>query len=406
MALPKVTVNQVDGNLGKKKASQTGNTAMILSGVAVGGQFALNECLEFRSLQEAEAKGITAAYDATNTCMVHKHVSDFYAETGKGTLLGLMVVAKTVTLADMVDDTNVNTAKKLLQFGEGKYRRLGIARIPQTGYVPTYATQLDADTIAAITNAKVLRDSEYAAHKPVRIWIEGRDFQGNASSALDLRATGGPNASRISVIIGQDNDALTVYTWGTKYAAVGSVLGREARIRVSQSIGRVKTGAAAGIVKAGMSNGALLNTFSDANLEILNDKGYVFLRSHTGKAGYFWNRDHACVPLTSDYAYSHDGAVMDEVARAAYDVYVEEILEDVNVDPATGLLDSTTCKHYEGLIVAAVNAQLTGDVEGVTAFVDPDQNVIDTDEVQIEVDIVRKEVPGSLTVSLAFSRTI
>jgi hypothetical protein len=406
--LPNVTVNQVKGNLGISPASDDGIAGLIASGVAVAGQFALNDVMIFKSIDEVIAKGIDAAYDTTNTCMAYKHASDFFLETGKGSTLYMMIVAKSVKQSDMVDNTNVNTAKKMLLAGEGKIRLLACTWIPAGGYTPTYTEQFDADLWLAVANAKALRIAEYTAHKPVKIILEGRDFQGNATSARNLRdSTGaGLNANRVSIVIGNDNNVLTTYTWATKYAAVGLQLGREARIRVHQSIGRVRDGEVAGVVKAGISNGALLSTFADTAQDTLNDKGYIFLRSHTGIPGYFWNRDHTCAPITDDCAYSHDGRVIDKVTRIAYQIYVNEILNDVRVDPITGLLDVATCKHYEGLIKAEVKKQMADELVDIGAFVDPAQNVIQQDKITVEVNIIRLEVPGQIVVNLAFSRTL
>lgn len=401
--LPQVITEQVDGVLGKRSPSQDGIAALLASGIAVAGQFALNDVLKLKSIDEAIAKGITAAYDATNTCMVYKHVSDFFLEAGKGSTLYLMVVAKSVKLSDMVDNANANTAKKALLAAAGDIRLLGCTWIPASGYTPTYVNQFDADLTLALTNAKALRAAEFTANRPLHILLEGRDWQGSASSALDLRDIATVNEAHVSVVIGQDNAATTTYTWATKYASVGSALGRLARIPVQRSIGRVKDGSIRGMITPGLSNNTKISATTDANLELLNDKGYIYAKTHAGITGNYWNRDHACVPLTSDYSYLHDGRVMDKATRVTRAVYVQMIQDDVLIDATTGKLDVSTCNSYESEVKAAIADAMVGEIVAVDAFCDPNQIVRDTDEIVIEIQIVRRETPGVIRAKLAFA---
>ncbi len=408
--LPNVTITQTDGNTGRKAPSLDGVTGLMLSGVAVGGQFALNDVLgPFFSVEDAEAKGITAAYDSTNTCMAWRHIKDFFVEAGNGRELYVMVVAKTVTLAQQADDTNTSTgAKKMLLALGGRIRLLGLTRIPQVGYAPTYANQLDTDITTAGANAKTLYENEFTAYRPVQIVIEGRDWQGNASSSLNLRdSVAGLNATRVSIFIGQDTTLTTTYTWATKYAAVGMYLGRMARIPVQRSTGRVKDGKF-NVVTPGFSNNALIGTLTDTQLNTLNDFGYVYFRNHTGKVGAFVNNDHNACPIQSDYAYTRRSRPADKVSRIARVVYVEEILNDLDVNPDTGFLEPSTCKHFEAEVESEVAIQMIreGELSGIAAYCAVDQNVISTDTVAIEINIVPKGISQQITVTQSYATSL
>jgi hypothetical protein len=406
MSQPNVTVNQVNGNLGRRPASVDGIAGIILSGVAVGGQFALNDVLgPFYSLADAESKGITAAYDVTNTCCAHLHIKNFFAEAGNGRPLYVMVVAKTVTMAQMCDLSNLTTGvMKMLLAQEGRIKLVGITRTPQSGYTPTYADQFDEDIWAAITASKAIYASERAAGRPVDFFFEGRDFQGTPASAKDLRDTAGLNANRACLVIGQDLDVATVYSWNPKYAAVGLALGRSSRIPVHRNIGRVKDGALAGVIRGGFSNNSAYGAMSTTNVDVLNDKGYVYLRAHNGKAGYFFNDDHNAAPVSDDFSQKSRSRVMDKADRITHQVYVEEILNDLEIDPSSGKLAASTCKHYQGIINQAISTQMSGEISGVGSFCDPDQDVLSTDTIAVEISILPKGMARQIVANLAYTK--
>jgi hypothetical protein len=410
--LPNVTINQTNGNLGRGAGSDDGISLLVVSGVANAPDFILNDVIgPFKSLAQFEALGITEEYDVTNSCLAHRHIKDFYSEAGKGVELYVMVVALTVEMADIADTTNTTTgAKKALLASGGRIRLLGVSRVPDGTYVPAYTDQLDADVTDAMDNAQELVAAERTAFRPLQVLIEGLDWQGNVSSTLDLRdPDDGPNANRVSLVIGQDLDvANDTANLQPQYASVGKALGRAAKIAVHRNIGRVKDGALVDVVRAGYSNNLAAGTYSDAELTTLNDKGYIFLRSHTGKAGWFFNDDHTACPITDDYAYISKGRPADKVSRIARNVYIEEILNDLEIDSDTGKLAASTCKHFEGLVEKGVNDQMTskGELTAVSAFCDADVNVIQTDTVTIEINIVPRGMSRQIVVTQGYALTL
>jgi hypothetical protein len=410
--LPNVNITQTNGNLGRGAGTDDGISLLIVTGVSNSPSFVLNDVIgPFKSLSQFESLGITEDYDTTNTCQAWRQIKDFYSEAGKGVELYVMVVAKTVLMADMTDTTNVTTGvKKALLAAGGRIRLVGISRVPDGAYTPTFATQLEQDILDAIDNAQVLAAAEFTAFRPCQVLIEGRNWQGNVGSSLDLRdATDGPNANRVSLVIGQDLDvANDTDNAQAKYAALGKALGRVAKIQVHRNIGRVKDGALVGIVNAGFSNNAAVGTLTDADQDTLNEKGYIFLRSHTGKAGWFFNDDHTACPLTDDYSSIGKGRAADKVSRIARNIYVEEILNDLEIDADTGKLAASTCKHFEGIVEDEVQKQMIskGELTAVGAFCDADVNVIQTDLVTIEINIVPRGMARQIKVTQSYAASI
>lgn len=407
MGKPNVTTEQSNGNLGRTAPSEDGVSALVVSGIAVSGQFALGDVLgPFTSLADAEAKGITAAYDVTNTCLAHKHISDFYDGAGNGTELYVMVVAKTITMTQMATKSSAY-AKSLLTAADGKIKLLGITRCPDAGYTPTYANQFEQDLWDAIVQLILLRNEEYSLHRPASFFIEGRNFQGNASSSLDLRSASlGPNANRVHVVMGNDATFVAANSYASKYASVGFAMGIAAGGPVQRNIGRVKSGRLElkGFGTPGFSNGAAYNTLTETNTDSLHDHGYIFFRKHVGKAGTFFNDDSAACPVTDDYSSLAAGRVMDKISRITRNVYVEELLDEIDLDPITGKMDAAQIKYYQETVRTEVNLQMTakGELTAVFPYADPNQNVSTSDEVAIEIEARRKGTARNIKATLAY----
>lgn len=391
--LPRVTVSVSNGNLGKTAANEDGTAGLIVSGIAVAGKFALGDVMgPFTSLKDAVDKGITEAYDAANTVLAYQHVKDFYAEAGNGKKLYLMVVAKTITMAAMADAANVY-AKKMLSEGNRGIKLLAITRVPDGSYTPTYAGQLDPDVLAAVLKAKALQADEFADpnKRPVQIFIEGRDFQGTVSALTDMRdATTGPGANRVSVVLGNDATVAASAAYKADYASVGSVVGRYAKNAVQRSAGAVRDGSLVSITNAGYSGGYSYATYTPANQNTMYDKGYIFFRTIAGKTGYFINGDNVCCALTDDYSTVPLGRVIDKVARLT-DIFMSDYINaDIVIDDVTGYLPVAVCAQIEADVVAYIKKQTVGELSNVYAYVNPEQNLITTSTLAIEVFVLPK----------------
>lgn len=407
MSRPSVQINQVTGNLGRVTTSEDGTSLLLVTGVAVGGQFALNDLLgPFTSLADAEAKGITAAYDTTNTCMAWHHIRDFYQETEKlgvkGVKLYVQVVAKTATLANMTDNTSATLAKKALQLAGGIVRLVGFSRIPDGAYTPAYTTELENDVISAMTNAQALWAAEQALHRPVQIFIEGRNWQGDVAACLDLRTL---THKRVSLVIGQDAEVAAEESEYANYAFVGAVLGRNAAIAVQRNHGRVKDGPITCTTPA-FSNGDALTDLTDGNLDTLNDKGYIFGLTHIGLSGVYLNDAPVANAADDDFAYITDGRVMDKADRIAYNVFLQDLLDDVEVDPDTGKLPAPVIKNFQSRIEIAIERQMVDNISSVSAYCDPAQDVLSTSNIEVQITIVPKGTSRKITGKLLFSNPL
>lgn len=407
-----VNISLTNGNLGRVAPPADGISGIIVSGVAISGVFALGDVLgPYKSLAEVEALGITEAYDTTNTCAAWHQISEFYKNAanfgGKGQQLYIMVVAKTVTMTQMCDVAN-NYAKKLLNTAAGKIRLLGITRTPDGGYSPTIEDELEADMWTAITKLKELYTAQMALNRPFDAYIEGRNWDGTEADTLDLRdAADTPDAYMVSVVLGQSKE---LYDYGATVAAardmasVGAAMGSAAALPVQRNIGRVRNGAVF-TTDAYLTNGAHISTLTDAQIESLVAKGYIFFRKHLNKAGIYWSGDANAVAITNDYANKHRSRPIHKVVRIANDVYIEDYLDDIQLDPETGKMSAEVVKSFQERIVEAVNTQMTtrGELSGMSAFCDPDQDVLTDNQVDVELLPVPKGMVDAVNVTVGYS---
>jgi hypothetical protein len=399
MALPNVTINLSNGNLGRLPANQDGVAGHVFGPTAVAPASAtLNTAYLIRTLADAEALGITEAYDVANDVIVWHHLKEFYEECGGTSELYIILFNGTMAAQFDVD----GPADKLMQASAGDIRLVGSAYTPAVGAVAD-TDGLATGVIAAIATAKAFVIRQFTAHKPCRVLLEGYAIESVAALAYDLRDTTGPVADPVGVVVGQTAGLLpSSMSDFTRYASIGRVMGRAARIAVHYNLGRVKDGPLVGVVSGGFSDASALAAATDAQLEALNTLGYIFFRVHSGLAGLFINDDHMATPITSDYSGLARGRVIDKAARIAYRVYVNELNDDVELDGTTGQLALATVKNLESIIETAIGSEMAGEITSVDAYIDPVQNILSTDQINVELNIVPRGIARNIRVTLAY----
>lgn len=391
MGLPKVSIEILNGQLGQVGNTDDGVAGLVMTGVATGN-IALAEAKQIFSVADAEALLLDAAYDVTNTTNVYKSIKDFYAQAGSGKELWIMIVAKTTTMEDMCDTAN-DIVKKLLNAAQGRIRICAVTRVPDGAYTPVYADQLDPDVIAAAANAHALGNEFAALFKPVRFIIDARDFQGNTGTLLNARAS---TYNRVALCIFTDVS-------GSENASVGLALGRLAANPVQRNIGRVKDGDL-GIASAFLTGQTTeIKDLAAAAQDAVHDKGFIMVRKYASKNGYFFNDDPTAVAVSDDYSSIARGRIIDKAIVITNQVYTEELLDDLDVDE-NGRIDAGVIKNYQSNIQREIDAQMTieDEISAVRVVIDPTQNVLSTNKVNIELYILPKFYSKEIAVKLGF----
>ncbi len=379
--LPRVKIDFANGALGAVSPSPDGVLGLVCTAVAVAATFLLLTPYKLTSIEDMTALGVTEV----NNPRLYKDVSEFYLEAGTGSKAELWIfgVADTVTLAQMSDSTVTTYARALLQAANGRIRGLIFSRKPAGAYVPTVTNGLDSDVFTAVVNAQALGQySQDTYQAPIFSIIEGRAYTGIAANLTDMRQA---TTNRVAVLISD-----TVSDSGD--ACVGILGGRLAKIGVQRNIGRVKSGALA-IAAAYIKDKSVIT----ADVAGVHDKGYITIRSFTGRVGYFFSDDPTCAKVSDDYSQLTARRTVDKAYRIAYDTLLDELLDELPV-LSDGTLQPSVVKAWESKVEKAISLQMTANKElsadpndandrGVKCFINPSQNVVSTSRVAATVSV-------------------
>ena len=407
--LPYVKIDFANGAIGASEPMDDGVTGLVCTAVAVtqtvNGKtenvFALNTPYLITKLDELVSKGITSGEEDANATL-YKAVKEFYDEAPDGSKLWIMGVADTVTIADIVDKTKDN-AKKLLIAANGTIRTLAVKIKDKSAYTPTVTTGIDGAVRTAITNAQSL--AEWATETlfaPVMVLLEGRHYTGNAETLVSNHINLG-NDNRVGVVIGD-----TVAD--SKGAAVGLLAGRIASIPVQRSVARVRTGS---IVATTMYIGGVAAELG--NPGTINDCGFICPRTFVGKAGYYWSDDKLAAEASDDYSLIPRRRVADKAYRITYSTLINEVAEEISVTD-DGKISAPVVKAIQTAVESAIVNNMTSrgnlgndpsdpNDMGVECYINPDQNIVATSRLDVQVRIKPHGYSKYINVSLGFKVT-
>lgn len=389
MSLPQIEITIGNGALGLVIPTNDALSGMILQGVAPT-DLVLGTPKLLTSLADAVAAGIDEDYDTDNSLTAYKAIKEFYEEAGTGAQLWVMVISQAIDMETAFDKAETDYAVKLLNAAGGGIRMFTIVRNPSPGYTPTIANGVDTDVQAAIVKAQSLAEEYVKQYKPLRIILPAYAYNDTASDLEDLKTR---TDNRVAILIGDSISGSS--------AGVGILLGRLASQPVMRNVGRVKTGALPII------NGYIGTQTVEAatgDIAVLHGKGYITLRQHVGKAGYYFTDDPTATAATDDYSQLSLGRVIDKAIFLAYTVYVEELLDEVLIDPNTGQISTAQAKYLQTIVESAINVAMTAnnEISGVAAQVDPSQNVLSTSKIVVKLRITPVGYTRTIEIDLGF----
>lgn len=401
MPLPNVKISLANGAMGRVDETGDGISGLVLNASAAASGLALATPAVIFNLQAAVALGITEAALPE----VYRHIKEFYdgynyVTGSQNAELYIMLVAQTMTLAQMADTTVTNSAAKLVDYANGRVKRLALARNPASGYTPTLTDGIDADSLAALPKAQLLGNTYAERQWPLRVLVEGRAFAlANVGTLKDLRTLTAPRAG--VVMASSKNDGS---------ASVGFALGVAAGLPAHRSVGRVKNGALAPI-SVGYNGDTKAEAMAGA-IDTIHDKGYFIFRTFSNRTGYYFNDDPMAAPKSDDYSQLVYGNVIDKAQRVVYNVLVDEINDDVDVLTG-GKLHPAVIATIESNILRSAGVALSENISknedgtiAFSAFIDPDQNVVTAEKLKVIVRARPKGYNKTIEASLGYSLSI
>jgi len=363
---PKVSVSFGNGNLLRNIANIDGEAAFIGTGLTGGN---LGKVFTINSLTDAETQGITLAAEP----VAHRQLSEFYTELGGNQEIFVLLLADTVTMAQMLDSTNPLYVPKLITAGAGKIAYLGVFKKPHAGY-DAGAHYMDQDVAAAVTAAKSLLTSLNAQQFYFRVLIEGRVNLADETDATIYAPNTATNGFAGVVLGGSLNDGS---------ASIGAALGRKVAYEAHIKIGKVANGSLQ-LQQVYIGSKLLADV---TNLDTLAGLGYIVFTTYPNKAGFYFGIDN--MASTDDYRLLVLGAVVDACAKVAVAVFTDDLEGEVDTNP-DGTILAKDAQHLEDRIKQQVNATLGDRISGFDAIVDTTVNIASTSTTKVKLRVQPK----------------
>jgi hypothetical protein len=288
---------------------------------------------------------------------------------------------------------------QLIAETEGKIRQMA------------YVAPLSNTTLGADVAAKQIIAADFDSKSaPMHILLGVRDASLASYSALiNLRTLNSPNISVVAMSDGAGKGNTISTSLGVPgIPAVGTVLGAIAKASVHESI--------AWINKFNLSDGTEFSKVRDAKgtlishpesmLDAVNTNAYIFFRSFVGLAGAYLNDSHTATTTTSDYATIENNRVIGKAKRLIKAALLPDLNAPLTVE-ASGKLAADTVRYFENKVSTQMDfMQNDGEMSNYSVLVDPEQNVLSTSTLTIQVRIQPRGVARNIVINIGLAAKV
>lgn len=387
MALPKIQFIIGNGGLGRLSAQVQKVPGLILTGNTVPSGVTLGESYQIFSMQDAVDLGITQA----DNPFAYKHIKAFYDQAGGGSALWIMLVSDGTELSDMADK-DAAYAPVLIGAAGGEIRVLGLCK--KSNGATTVVDGVDDNVRIAVSKLQETADYFAERYMPFRGIMSANDFTGVVSDLFDYSDS---DFNRVSLLL-SNNDA-------APEASIGMALGRLASIPVQRNLGRVKDSPVEDI-QAFMTDGEKVSRSIDA-WETIHAKGYIFLRSFAGRAGFYFSDDPTLTTEQDDFKPLANGFVMDKAILIAYNALIDELSDDILLS-TDGTIHPAIIKSWQNKVENQIDGAMTanGEISGVQVFIDHQQNILSTGNMEVSIRILPVGYAKTIEVLIGFTTNL
>lgn len=383
MALNDVKFVTTAGGLGRLPAEKDYVSAIILSLSATPANWTGTLGKKYLSLAEAEGDGIIEG-DA-DFGLLWYFIREFFRIAGASELY-------------VIDAADAGfTAQNVYNLSAGDIRQAA-----------WYTTSANAAIATHVGTVKTFCDAMDALKAPLFVVTNVLDNTTaiNGTSQTDLASA---NAPTVSVLISGDNSGKGIALAGdlsNDYVpALGAVLGQMATTKVGNSIGWVSQSNLAGsgeLIDTVFYDGQAYNAVADSVKDTLQTKRYLFLRRYPAVSGTYVNLDLTCVAATSDLARIRNVRTLHKAKRVLYTALIPELQRPLQV-AADGTLSPDTIKYFENLASRPLDRMVSAqELSNFQVIIDPDQDVLATDILNIQVKLQPLGAAETITVTIGF----
>ncbi len=404
MSFNGINVNRLNGGLGRKNPTADGVCLLIVGTAVAATGLAIKTAVEFLSVEDAEAVGITPSYDDTNSILAHHHIDEFFRVSPNGNLF-VVLDDGTLTTADIKAIIKANATIKAVGF----VRNAAAAPADMAVYVAGYQTMVD--------------DLRTENRNVASVLVEGGEFTLATliSAYADARTYTSQN---VSVVIGQDPIIRALKTEYQTYAAIGTALGAISVRGVNENIGSIdieqKPSAYKGNanyqltdvarqrwLSAVLQDGKTFASLSQADITALNDKGYLFVGNYNGYDGFYFNDSHTCTEKASDYARIENNRVWDKGADLARTALLPRVKSNLRKDPVTGFIRAIEAKELEKIAENAIDQMLAaGEISGHDVYINPEQNISNDVPLNVKGQLVFNNIIHEMSFDLGLTNKL
>lgn len=395
MATPKISFVRGAGGLGRPLPNNDHISALLFFNDTLPSGFTTTDRTKaVFSLEQAETMGIIEG--STDHAVEHYQIKSFFERNPAGKLW-VSIQVLTLMTTDFVEISEIQS------IANGEIRQMGIVDLSDTTLV-RIGTDDVHDTIQ--TQITALKSID----QPLSVLI-GFDDSG-LTSAADYTTLAAETASNVSIVIGQDGSKVgsaLATSNGTAIPAVGAFLGAVSAAKVNENIGWVakfnfaSTGEFA-VPKLG--SGELFKNVSAALETTLNNYGYLFLKTHTGRSGSYANFSHTAVSQSDDFATIENNRTMDKAIRQIKTFMLPNLNSPVEVNDDGTLTDNAIAVFENACSRGLDSMERDTEISAFDVKIDPTQNILTTSNMIIAVAIVPVGVAKQITINIGFAVAI
>lgn len=413
MALSNVTFSRSDGNLRSPLIGSDHISGLLFDTPTQPSGLTEGTVAQIFSVKDAEKLGILpfvkdSAESVFEKGLPHLHISEFFRINPNGSLY--------IMCANCA--SNFKAIEVMQRSAQGSIRQLGVWTPKKlfTGTDSTYTLNLVSD-ISAIAEGLA------SNNQPLSILLQANaaGISTNETSLINIPECQSGDYPRVTLLLGQGHskqvqDIQFARTAHEVVGWIGAAMGIVSLAAVNESpawvakfnmMGGEMQSVAMGFGDITVKDDALTSvlpyeSLSRQQLDELDDKGYVFPVQYPDKYGTYFSKDKTC--STGDYRMINRNRTIDKSRREVRKVLLNMLNSSINVDPKTGQIATADIKVYKSLVEGVLNAmQSAGEVSGFTVIIDPKQNVLETDTLEIKYRLVPKGVVSDILVEEGFA---
>ena len=377
-----------NGGLNRQLAGTDHISLLFVNGVVMAGESEL-DCT---SLEEALSQGLLPADK-----LLHYHISEFFRIAPGARLITSALDVASVTYS-VIKEIQTNKAGVIKQVG------LWDGTIKHTGA-----------SVTALNNVcKDLAD----LNMPVNIIISPKVVAADYATLVDVNSL---NSEFVAITIAQDNSGFGVTnTANDQTGIIGAILGALASSQVHTSIAWVeKQNMVTGFYKnpttnvfhptreldvLGFLGGTVYSSFTAAQVDALDAKGYIFLRKHVSLAGSYFNHSRSATTAASDYAFIENVRTMNKVQRNVYSDLLPKLSSPGYIDRTTGYITADSVASLEAIAENGLaQMERDGEVSAFAVQINPNQQLLSTSKFKVSARAIPVGVLREMEVGIGFT---